>query len=229
MGRPINKKYFANVITPYQNYATGGATGVGGEGVASVTLSTSSLAVSTLTVTMSFSAPQITGGITATGTPVKTGNTVTSVTIDNPGSGYTSAPTVTFTGTNMTTQGAATAVLTSNRQDGITFVSYLTTGSSAVNAGDILKQESSKRYLVQNSEGRGVCKLVTTAPLAAGQMHIVATDHSGSTYLVKKLTARKAVVVQSTASGSFLVADGASTGWTFGAATGTIVTITNTI
>ena len=229
MGRPIKKKFFGSLTTPYQNQATGGRTGVGAEGVASVTLSTTSFAVSTLTVVMSFSAPQIAGGITATGTPVKTGNTVTSVLVTNAGSGYTSAPTVAFTGTGMTSVGAGTAVLTSTRQNAIAFISYLTTGSSAVAAGDILKQEGSKRYLVQNAQGQGQCKLVALPTLAAGQMNIIATDANGSTYFVKKLTARKAVVAQSTVSTAFLVGDGVSTGWTLDAASGTIVSITDTI
>lgn len=35
MGRPIKKKFFANLNAPYQNQAKGGTTGYGGEGVAS--------------------------------------------------------------------------------------------------------------------------------------------------------------------------------------------------
>ena len=230
MGRPIKKKFFGNLITPFQNHATGGKTGVGGEGVSAVVLSTSSLAVSTLTVVVAFSAPSIAGGITATGTPVKTGNTVTSVTINNAGSGYTTAPTVSFTGTNMTSWlNAGTATLTSNRQDAIQFTSYLTTGSSAINGGDILKQESSRRYLVQNSEGKGQCKLVTTSTLTAGTMNIISTDFNGSTYYARKLTAHRAIVVQSTMSTAFLVGNGISTGWTLGSSTGTIVTIAHTV
>jgi len=230
MGRPIKKQFFGSLTTPYQNQATGGKTGVGGEGVLSVTLSTSSLAVSTLTVTVSFSAPVITGGITATGTPVKTGNTVTSVTITNEGSGYLTAPTVSFTGTNMTSfVGAGTAVLTSSRQDTIKFTAFLTTGTVGVANGDILKQEASKRYLVQNSEGKGQCKLVTTSALTAGTMNIIATDFNGSTYFVRKLTARKAVLVQSTQSTAFLVSDGGVAGWTIGAATATRVSIAHTV
>jgi hypothetical protein len=58
-------------------------------------------------------------------------------------------------------------------------------------------------------------------------MNIVATDWNGSTYWVRKLTSRRAVLVQSTASGSFLITNGASTGWTLGSSTGTIVTIGN--
>jgi hypothetical protein len=60
-------------------------------------------------------------------------------------------------------------------------------------------------------------------------MNIIATDANGSTYFVRKLTARKAVVVQSTLSTAFLVGNGVSTGWTLDAASGTIVSITDTI
>ena len=306
MGRPIKKKFFGNLITPFQNQATGGRTGAGGEGVASVTVTNSGTNYSQ-GVTVSFAAPDIAGGIRATGTPVipATGGgagTIASITITNSGSGYQSAPVMTvtkaatvtaaatgnsgLTATNtftvasvtgivigMTIAGAATGssgkvtlidtvlnrittsvpnndnwtdasnltftdagasfaktvVLTSGRQDAIQFTSYLTTGSGAISGGDILKQEASRRYLVQNSEGKGQCKLVTTSALTAGTMNIIATDHSGSTYFVRKLTAHRAIVVQSTASGSFLVGNGVSTGWTLGAATGTVVTIAHTL
>lgn len=215
MGRPINKKFFGNTNTK----VTG--EGVGGEAVATVVMSTTSFAVSTLTVSVSFSAPQIKGGQTATGTAVKTGNTVTSVTITNAGSGYTSAPTVSFTGTNMSSwENAASATLTSSLQNAIAFTSYLTTGSNAVTGGDIIKQESSRRYLVQNSEGRGQVKLVTTDSLAGGQMKIIATDGAGSTFFVKKLTAHKATLVNRTGT-STAVVTGGTAGWTLGAATGT--------
>ena len=306
MGRPIKKKFFGNLITPFQNHATGGKTGAGGEGVASVTVTNSGTNYSQ-GVTVSFAAPDIAGGIRATGTPVipATGGnagTIASITITNSGSGYQSAPVMTVTkaatvtaaatgnsgvtATNtftvasvtgivigMTIAGAATGssgkvtnidtvlnrittsvvnndnwtnasnltftdagasfaktvVLTSGRQDAIKFNSYLTTGTTAVTGGDILKQEASRRYLVQNSEGKGQCKLVTTSTLTAGTMNIVATDWNGSTYYVRKLTAHRAVVVQTTASTAFLVADGHQTGWTLGAATGTVVTIAHTV
>jgi hypothetical protein len=58
-------------------------------------------------------------------------------------------------------------------------------------------------------------------------MNIVATDWNGSTYWVRKLTARRAILVQDTVSGSFLISNGASTGWTLGSSTGTIVTLAN--
>ena len=307
MGRPIKKKFFANTITPFQNHAVGGSTGVGGEGVGSVSISNSGTVSYSQGISITFSAPDITGGIRATGTasvgapglgaPSGAAGKVTAITITNPGSGYLSAPTMTLTtatsvssastgtsganviypasttgiytgmkvvGVNISASAtyvtsiasgavnltwpnagtvnasiafvdagsgfAKTVNLTSSRQNAITFTAFLTTGTSALENGDILKQEASKRYLVQNAQGKGQCKLVTTSTLTAGTMNIIATDFNGSTYFVKKLTARKAVVVRSTSSGGgFLVTDGHQTGWTLNGATGTVVTISHTI
>tara|TARA_B110000503_G_C7097276_1_gene392201 strand:+ start:102 stop:812 length:711 start_codon:yes stop_codon:yes gene_type:complete len=235
MGRPIKKKYFANT-----NYALDGE-GVGGEQVATVVLSTTSFAVSTLTVAVSFSAPQITGGETATGSAVKTGNTVTSVTISNAGSGYTSAPTVSFTGTNMDSwQNAATATLTlAARQNGIAAFAFIPvngtagyisgTGGSSRVAADIVRQSGNKKYVVQTAQGVGACRLQEdgSAANAAGEMDITATDWNGSTYRVMKLHSNKARLKQVTESTAFLVADESWAKWTFSAATGTVVTIAN--
>ena len=238
MGRPIKKKFFGNLITPYQNQATGGRTGVGGEGISVLTVTntaTNSGYSTTTSVTWVASAPQIAGGVAASGTAAVTyvGGTgrIQSLTVVNAGTGYTTTGSLALTFTPSSAGTAATFVATTSttRQNAIAFISYLSTGSSAVNSGDILKQEASKRYLVQNSQGQGQCKLVAAATLAAGEMNIIARDANGSTYFVKKLTARKAVVVQSTVSTAFLVGDGVSTGWTLDAASGTIVSITDTI
>lgn len=59
---------------------------------------------------VTFSAPQTAGGITATGVAVLSGATVASVTITNPGTGYTSAPTIAFAG-GSGTGAAATATI----------------------------------------------------------------------------------------------------------------------
>jgi hypothetical protein len=125
--------------------------------------------------------------------------------------------------------GAATGVLAvGQRLDAIQFVAYLSTGSSAINGGDIIKQEASHRYLVQNAQGIGQCKLVATNSPSAGEMYIVATDENGSTYWVTKLTAHKARLKQRTMSTAYLIADGAQTGWNIGVPAGTIVTLSNT-
>ena len=299
MGRPIKKKFFGNLITPFQNHATGGRTGVGAEGVGTVIAVASSGTLYSAGATLVVSAPNVAGGVRATATPTISlpgiGG-ITAVTLGTAGTGYSSTATITATTasgvTKVTTGTSATNVIfpatitgiyvgmkvlgtginagatyvttiystgtvlsaanastvtgtvsfidvgtgftamttsTINRQDAIQFTSYLTTGSSAVSGGDILKQESSRRYLVQNAQGQGQCKLVTTATLTAGTMNIIATDWNGSTYFVRKLTAHRAIVVRSTVSTAFLVGDGISTGWTLGGATGTVVTIAHTV
>ena len=295
MGRPIKKKFFGNLITPFQNHATGGRTGVGGEGMLSVIAVATSGTLYSAGATLVVSSPDISGGIRATATPTIISGGITAVTLETVGTGYNSTATITATtatgvakvttgtiatniiypatttgiyvgmkvigtginagstyvstiystGTVLSAANASTVTGTvsfidvgsgfsaltgvTSRQDAISFISYLTTGSNSVVGGDILKQESSRRYLVQNAQGQGQCKLVTTGALTAGTMNIIATDWNGSTYFVNKLTAHRAIVVRSTASTAFLVLDGASTGWTLGAATGTIVTIAHTL
>jgi len=227
MGRPIKKTFFGNFG------ASSG--GVGGEGVASVAavtgLSTMTNSGAFIILAADITAPQITGGTKPVLTFSTSSVSAGTVTVVSSGTGYLSAPTVTVRGSLAGGGGTATpaATLTSTRPNAIAFNAYLTTGTTGVANGDILKQEASRRYLVRNSEGTGQCKLLTTSILTTGTMNIVATDYNGSTYYVQKLTARKAVLVQSTVSTAFLVGTGVATGWTLGAATGTVVTIANTI
>ena len=62
------------------------------------------------TPTVAFTAP--TSGVTATGTVVLSGTTVSAINITNAGEGYTSAPTITFSGGGGSSA-AATAVIAS--------------------------------------------------------------------------------------------------------------------
>lgn len=221
MGRPIKSKYFG----------TRKGAGVGGEGVSSVTIAAVNPPNSTGSITVSFSGPAIAGGTTATGTVVKTGNTVTSVTITNAGSGYLTAPTVTFTGTyHVAYHTSATSVLTSSVSDVIRCVAYIPTanGGTAPVFGDIKEQVASKKYRVQTSEGTGVCRLVSTSTIAAGQMTILATDANTSTYYVKKLTARRAVLARTTASvWGFAFDNNEAAGWNLDSASAGVVVIDN--
>jgi len=153
-----------------------------------------------------------------------TGNVVTSDTLNN--GTWSNASNLKFYDTGA--GGAATGVLAvGQRLDAIQIISYISTGSSSVTGGDIIKQESSHRYLVQNSQGVGQCML-TTGVLTPGKMHIIATDANGSTYYVMKLTAHKVRLKQRTMSTAYLIADGAQTGWNIGVPSGTIVTLSNT-
>jgi hypothetical protein len=222
MGRPIKSKFFGNRASPYDNVQTGGVTGVGGEGVATVVVSNSGTLYTTAsTLTATFSAPQIKGGVAATGSATTdAAGLVSAFTLASAGTGYTSAPTITLPATTGTTATFTVTLTTAAVQNAIAFTSYLTTGSNAVAGGDILKQQASRRYFVQNSEGRGQVKLVANDTLAAGQMNLIATDGSGATFFVTKLSARKATLVNRTST-STAVVTGATAGWTLGAATGT--------
>lgn len=228
MGRPIKKKYFGNPNLA----ATGEA--VGGEGFSAVAVVTTGTLYSTATsYTWTGSAPQVAGGQAASGTlTIGTDGRVSSFNIGNSGSGYTSTSSVTVTVSPATTGSAATYAisLTSSRTNAIALTSRLPGASNSRTGGDIIKQESSKRYLVKNSDGTGQCKLVAAAISAAGQMTIVATDYNGNTYYVKKLSGRRCQVVQKTQNGSnaWVYADGDSARYTLGSAVGTDKTASTT-
>jgi hypothetical protein len=109
MGRPLNKKYFGN-----RNFGTAVTTddGIGGKGIASVTIAGVWSGFTQATSTVTFSAPQLPGGVTATGTVTITAGAPTLVTMTNKGSGYTALPTVTIADSDVgaETSGTATAV-----------------------------------------------------------------------------------------------------------------------
>lgn len=98
MGRPINKKFFANTNEPYDDAQTGGPTGVGGEGVASVIVGSTGSNYSAGAV-VTFSSPNIPSGTTAAGslTIASGAGGITGVSVTIAGSGYTSTATLTVT------------------------------------------------------------------------------------------------------------------------------------
>ena len=108
MGRPIKSKFFGNRNYPYDNEQTGGNSGTGGEGVASITVSNTGSLYSQGT-SVSIGAPTIAGGIPATiSYRINSAGNIT-VAVVNSGSGYTSAPALTVT-TASTRTPTATAV-----------------------------------------------------------------------------------------------------------------------
>ena len=236
MGRPLNKKFFANT-----NVAQFGTAGVGGESVASVA------AVTGLTgmtfpggpftiLAADITAPQIAGGAKPVLTFTATSATAGTVAVVSAGSGYTSAPTVTVRASlaGGTTTATPTATLTSTRVNGLKCEAKIGSGGSEVTTGDVIKQVNTRSYKVITADGTAVCKLVTTEAKTANQMSIKATDSAGNTYFVAKLTSRKAVLVPAanvhgdTTSIGTQFASGTTAKWTFGAAVvNTTVTIEN--
>ena len=240
MGRPLNKKFFAN--TNLQDFGTAN---VGGESIASVTAPASNLAslvTGTYTIPAgSISAPQIAGGAKPVLTVTVTGATAYTLAVTSAGSGYTSAPTITFAGSVAGGTGSAipVATLTSGtalRQNGIKCEVQVGAAGSELTTGDILKQVNGRSYRVTTTDSTTttVCKLVTTEAKDANQMSIKATDSAGGTYFVAKLTSRKAVLVPAanvhggTSNTGTQFVSGTTAKWTFGSAVvDTTVTIEN--
>ena len=234
MASNLNKKYFGN-----RNIGTTGTTDdkIGGQGVASVTIGGVWSGFTQATSTVTFSAPQLPGGVTAAGTVTITTGAPVSVTITEKGSGYTSAPTVTIADSDVgaETSGTAVAVLTTdtgapgsstNQENALTPFAYVTGGTRKV--ADIIRQVGARRYKVRTADGVMTCSLKTSAASnAAGEMDLTATDSSGKTYYVKKLTGHKATLVRYGSAGHEFATDTAVQ-WTFGAASsGVSVTIAN--
>jgi hypothetical protein len=231
MGRPLNKKYFGN-----RNVGTAATTdnGIGGQGVASVTVAGEFSGFTSATTTVTFAAPTLPGGVTATGTATIVAGAVTAIVMTNSGSGYTTVPAVTVADSDVgaeVTTGTLTAVLTTdtgavgsatNQENAISMTAFLTGGSAV--AVDIIKQVSTRRYKVTDGTRTGIVKLSETVADAAGEGSILATDAASGTYFVTKLTAHKAILKRGTGT---VYTDGAAVPWTFGTATATVCKIAN--
>jgi len=213
MGRPIKKLFIGNRNSD----------GLGGEGLASVTLGgTNNSTGYTTGDALTISAPDLPGGTQAVATVTATAGVIDGVVVSTAGGGYTSAPTITAdTGTQGTL--TLTGVLTTGATNAIAISAYVPGGSSAV-AGDIVAQKGSKTYRVTTAQGTGECVLVAAAIPTEGQMNITATDSAGGTYYVKKLTNRTVVVVPGTGS---QFAEDAKVKWADSAVINESVAITN--
>jgi len=213
MGRPIKKLFIGNRNSD----------GLGGEGLASVTLGgTNNSTGYTTGDALTISAPDLPGGTQAVATVTATAGVIDGVVVSTAGTGYTSAPTVSAdTGTQGTL--TLTGVLTTSTTNAIAISAYVPGGSSAV-AGDIVAQKGSKTYRVTTAQGTGECVLVAAAIPTEGQMNITATDSAGGTYYVKKLTNRTVVVVPATGS---QFAEDAKVKWADSAVINESVAITN--
>ena len=229
MGRPLHKKFFGG--RNIGSASTALDNGIGGSRVGSVTVGGVNNSTGYTTGdAVTFSAPQLPGGVTATGTVVAAVGAIVSITIVEAGSGYTSVPTVTAgTGTIGTTTLTAVFQVDSgavgtatNQENAITVFAFVTGGSRKV--GDIVRQVSSKRYKVRTADGTMICKLTASTASAAGEMDIQATDAAAGTYFVTKLTSHRANLTQGT---GVVYANNVSHPWTFGTATATVAKIPN--
>lgn len=128
------------------------------------------------------------------------------------GSGYISAPVITEVPDGGATYTVSMTAVTANA---IAVVANVT--GAGAKAGDVVKQEASRRYLVTTGDGTGQCTLVAESPNSAGQMTMTAKDSDGGTYYVLKLTARRALIVKGDRTGVQFTTgtDGISVPWVF--------------
>jgi len=92
----------------------------------------------------------------------------------------------------------------------------ITTGETARSNSDIIKQENTQRFRVENQDGVAYCKLITSYPTGPGQMAIQATDSTGSLYWVNKISNRQCVVTRQGTTGEFVT--GKRVNWTLSTA-----------
>jgi len=98
-------------------------------------------------------------------------------------------------------------------------VALATTGGVARQDTDIIKQENTQRFRVENADGVFYAKLVTAFPTVGGTMAINAVDSAGGSYWVSKITNRRCRVTRNTGT---QFADGATVNWTFGSAVSSV-------
>ena len=169
----------------------------------------------------------ISGGTGTGATPVLTYR-AKAIVITEPGSGYSHSvdATASFSG-SATLPGTPTVVMITdtgivgtagNQENAINMTAFLTGGSSG--NVDIIKQVSTDRYKVTDGTRTGIVKLKASAVAAAGEATIVATDATGTTYYVTKLTAHKATLTRF-GGGSYEFATGQAVPWTMNGTSGT--------
>jgi len=156
---------------------------------------------------------------------------VSGVEITNAGSHYVDVADASVAFSSGTAAG--TSVLTNLYQPGLAVYVHIAGGATGVVA-DIMKQESSRRYLVKTRSNSGLvgqCRLVAkdTGSLSAGEMCLIATDTEGCTYFVNKLTARRAYLTRKTSAGAgYRFANGSSAGWSIDSASSGVVSLAHT-
>lgn len=164
-----------------------------------------------------------------------------SVVVTQKGSGYVNPADAALLFDEGANGASAVAVLTTdsgaafsstNQENAI--IVHANTGDGT-EVGDIVKQTNDRRYRVKTAFATKKCQLVADSSPSfdsskdIGEVYIQATDDSGNTYFVTRLTSRVATLERWTQNGAnaWLFANGARAKWTFGATSATVVQIEN--
>ena len=220
MSRPLKKRLFGN--TNFGVASTTADDGLGGGSVTSIQQSTKGSPDLTGTLTVTIEAPDEPGGVQATATATVTAGDVTFV-VTNPGSGYRSIADVTVTSTSGQNPSYGAGGL------GYNFATVVTGGvehiritanvlSLSNNTVDIVRQMSSRKFLVKNANGVAVAQMHPAGIYYAGNlpdgfMFFYATDNASARYIVSKISARRVTIVQDPTSSGWLFESGTSVRW----------------
>ena len=225
MGRPLKKSLFGN--TNFGLASTSTDDGLGGGGITAITQAIKGSPDLTGTLTVTLSAPTEPGGVTATATATVNGSGDVTFVVTNPGSGYRSAATsntVTVTSTSgQTVAGSGGSGL------GYVFQTVITGGVEHIritanvlglsnNTADIVRQMSSRKFLVKNANGTAPARMHPEGIHYAGNcpdgfMFMYCTDNASARYVVSKISAHRLTLVQDPTSTGWLFASGTSVRW----------------
>ena len=218
MSRPLKKRLFGN--TNFGVASTTADDGLGGGSLGSITQFIKGSPNLTGTLTVTLGAPEEPGGVQATATATVTDGDVTFV-VTNPGSGYRDIST---TGIVTSTSGQSVTFGL-----GYTFFITLTGGVEHIrctanvlglsnNTVDIVRQMSSRKFLVKNANGVAAAQMHPAGIYYAGNlpdgfMFFYATDNASARYIVSKISARRVTIVRDPTSTGWLFASGTSVRW----------------
>jgi hypothetical protein len=220
MSRPLKKSLFGNT-----NFGVAGTTaddGLGGGRIASITQDVKGSPNLTGTLTVVIEAPEEPGGVQATATATVTSGNVTFV-VTNPGSGYRSIVDITVTSTSGQDPSMDPGGL------GYNFDAVVTGGVEHIritanvlglsnNKADIVRQMSSRKFLVKNANGVAAAQMHPAGiyyygNLPAGFMFFYAHDNASARYVVSKISAHRVTIVRDPTSSGWLFASGTSVRW----------------
>ena len=207
MGRPIKKKFFGNLNNEqYGNVGTG--SGIGGEGISSsITVTNSGTNFSNGAV-VTFSAPELPTGVTATGTPVFTTDGanrfgITGITLTGAGRGYKTTATIT-----VTTASAVAAAATGN--SGLAGANTFTVASvTGIALGMIISGASTGaagKVTAVDSDLNRITSSVNNNNTWTNAANLTFTDYGSGAQFITSLTASTQNAINVTA--NLLVKDG---------------------
>lgn len=116
------------------------------------------------------------------------------------------------------TGAAPGTVSLTNAKDSAFLISAYVPGGSA-KTGDIVKQESARRFRCTTADGTAVLCLTANASVASGEVRISCKDSNSNTYYVNKISGRTATLTRASGGSNYDWTSGQKVPWSLLAAT----------